>query len=183
MRFLVTVLAIVALSGATFSVREIDGNVVTTTVNGRNIHITDTIWKSNINVKDNFGTLKNGVRTIIGNPGGYIYAADALVKRGNQTGEHVRLICTNGCISAATQFLGAKHVCMGRNGWFGFHAATKSAWGFWKDPEATLTMAQSYPPAIRKMFLSKWQTRWGWGLFRVTSAQLKQIDPNLEYCK
>ena len=163
-------------------VPESNGNVVTTTVQGRDIHITDTIYHADLHTRDNFGTLRNGVRTIHANPGGYIYAADALVKRGNTRGEQVRLMCEGGCISAATQFLGAKNVCIGRHAWFGFHAATKTVLGFVKDKEATETMAASYPPALRAMFLRKWQNRWGMSYYHIRGAQVRNLT-GIGVCK
>ena len=138
---------------------------------------------------DTYGRVSGGVRTIRAHGGGYVYKAMFMAIR--DSGRRVRLLCDGfdllsmmpGCTSAATLWLGAANVCIGRNAVFNFHGASLDVFGVNPDPDATENMARFYPPAIAKVFRSKWSKRRGMAAYTVTAAELRVIMPEIEVCE
>ena len=146
-----------------------------------------------------FGAVNANVRTIHSHEGGWITKHMAMIERAKETGEYVRLECDQlnlislmvGCVSAATMWLGMPRdqMCIGKNARFGFHGAT--GYGS-KDASERVTlrrdwsayMAGYYPPKLRRAFLDGgWDGYAGFRMKFITAAEVKKMDPSIQYCK
>ena len=180
--FLAGVLIAPAVSAFTYTVTEPNGIVVTTTIAGEKVLIRDNRG-AKVSLTTRFGHYdpKTKTRTINSHGGGYIYKAIAMVKQANKRGDRVRLICKTGCVSSSTLWLNAKRICIGKDAWFGFHGATFDPFGLIPDTAAEMIMADNYPKALRKTFLTKWRLRHGW-FYRVSGGTIRKMT-GIKLCK
>ncbi len=102
--------------------------------------------------------------------GGNPYEYAALWERLEATGKPVQV---GECNSACTMFLSLSRACMMPGRRFGFHASSGLVSDAW--------IAEYLPGRIGEMYLSTWSK--SRDFTKLTSEQIKDIEPSLEICR